>query len=361
MKPLYCSVTPRKKRSGGMFMKKLSSVLLIALIICSSCLVSGCGLIDAFSDKVPTTYQNAEKYTVGNTEFEGTVDSFSIWWIYGSVTVRTHKENTVKIVETANSELNDELSLHWRYFNASEYGDILYVRYSASGNFDFGDLKKDITVYLPENDGMDLTFTIEAASVDVDVSEFENTLEELTVNTNSGKVSAKIDSAEEVRISGQNDEGIPEENREFFFRANGTVDDLGISSSYAKVDAAAKVVDSGDVGSVFADLVFSVEEADDLELTNSGGRIYATVLKFDSLDVETFDNLCELTLSPDASFGLTIKEKDRFNYKMTPKNVTIDFENVKESDLRYTVGTGEKTIEIATDSDLIIKPIESKE
>lgn len=183
-------------------MKKLISVLLLALIFCSSCLLSGCGLIDAFSDKVPTTYQNADKYTTGNAEFEGKVDSFSIWWIYGSVTVKTHKENTVRIEETANKELDDTFSLHWRYFNASEYGEILYVRYSASGNFDFGDLKKDITVYLPENEDMDITVNVESASVDLDVSGFENTLEELYILSNSGKVSAKIDSADEVRISG---------------------------------------------------------------------------------------------------------------------------------------------------------------
>ena len=342
-------------------MKKLFSVLLITLFFCSSCLLSGCGLIDAFSGKVPTTYQNAEKYTAGNAEFEGKVDNFSIWWIYGSVTVKTHKENTVKIEESANRELDDELSLHWRYFNASEYGNVLYVRYSSSGNFDFGDLKKDITVYLPENDDMHLSFTIEAASVDVDMSGFENTLEELNINTNSGKVSATIDSAEEIRISGQNDEGIPEENREFYFRANGTVDDLGIISSYAKVDVAAKAVNDADVGSVFADLIFSVEEAGDIELTNSDGNIYATVLKFDSLDIETCYKPCELTLSPEASFNLTIKEKDRFNHKTSPKSVSVEFEGVSQNGAKYTVGTGEKTIEVATDSDLLIKPFETKD
>lgn len=342
-------------------MKKLLSVLMISLIFSSFCLMTGCGLIDAFSDKVPTTYDNAEKYTAGNAEFEGKVDNFSIWWLYGSVTVKTHKESTVKIEESANQELDDKFSLHWRYFDASDYGNVLYVRYSASGKFDFGDLKKDITVYLPENDDMDLSFTIEAASVDVDMSGFENTLEELTVNTNSGRVSAKIDNAEEVRISGQNDEGIPEENREFYFRANGTVDDLGISASYAKVDVAAKAINKGDVGSVFADLIFAVDEAGEVALQNSDGKIYATILKFDSLDVETRDKPCELTLSPDASFVLTIKDKDRFNYKMSPTNVSVEFEGVSQSGSKYTVGTGENEIAVATSSDLIILPLVEKD
>ena len=337
-------------------MKKLFSALLTVMIICSSCLMSGCGLIDALSGKVPTTYDNAEKYTAGNAEFEGKVDNFSIWWIYGSVTVKTHKENTIKIEESANRELDDKFSLHWRCFDASEYGNVLYVRYSASGNFDFGDLKKDITVYLPENDDMYLSFTIEAASVDVDMSGFENTLEKLAINTNSGRVSAKIDSAEEVRISGQNDEGIPEENREFYFRANGAVDDLGISASYAKLDVAAKVVDDAEVGTVFADLIFAVDEAEEVDLHNSDGKIYATILKFDSLDVETRDKPCALTLSPDASFVLTIKEKDRFNFEMSPNSVSVEFESVSQSGSRYTVGTGENSIAVATDSDLTILP-----
>ena len=342
-------------------MKKLLSVLLISLILSSSCLMTGCGLFDAFSDKVPTTYDNAEKYTAGNTEFEGKVDNFSIWWLYGSVTVKTHKENTVKIEESANQELDDKFSLHWRYFDASDYGNVLYIRYSASGKFDFGDLKKDITVYLPENDDMYLSFNIEAASVDVDMSGFENTLEKLAINTNSGRVSAKIDSAEEVRISGQNDEGIPEENREFYFRANGTVDDLGISASYAKLDVAAKAVDDAEVGTVFADLIFAVDEAGEVDLRNSDGKIYATILKFDSLDVETRDKPCELTLSPDASFVLTIKDKDRFNYKMSPKSVSVEFEGVTQSGSKYTVGTGENEIAVATSSDLTIMPFVEKD
>jgi len=342
-------------------MKKVLSFLLIAPILCSVCLMSGCGLIDVFSRKVPTTYQNADKYTAGNTEFEGKVDTFHLWWIYGSVTVRTHKENTVKIEETANKALNDTLSLHWRYYEAGEYGDVLNIQYSASGNFDYGDLKKDVTVYLPENDDMYISLTIEAASVDVDISQFENTLDELSVSTNSGKVSAKIDSADEVRISGQNDEGIPEENREFFFRANGTVYDLGISSSYAKVDAAAKSLRDGEVGSVFADLVFAADEVRSLKLFNSRNKIYATVLKFDSLDIETFEDLCELTLSPDASFVLKIKEKDRFQYEMSPKSVSVEFEEVAQNGSQYTVGTGEKIIEVATDSDLRVLPLPEKD
>lgn len=342
-------------------MKKLLFFLLITLILCSVCFMSGCELIDVFSDKVPTTYQNADQYTAGNTEFEGKVDTFNLWWIYGSVTVRTHKENTVKIEETANKALDDTLRLHWHYYEAGEYGDVLDIQYSASGNFDYGDLNKDITVYLPEKDGMDISLTIEAASVDVDISQFENTLDELSISTNSGKVSAKIDNAGEVRISGQTDEGVPEENREFFFRANGTVYDLGISSSFAKVDAAAKSVRNGEVASVFADLIFAVEETKDLKLRNSRNKIYATVLKFDSLDIETCYEPCELTLSPDASFVLKIKEEDRFQYKMSPKSVSVEFEGVTQNSSQYTVGTGEKIIEVATDSDLRILPLAEKD
>lgn len=333
-------------------MKKLISVLLISLIICSTFLFSSCVF-----DKVPTVYSDPEKYTAGNTEFEGKVDNLSIWWQYGTVTVKTHKENTVKITETANRELDEKFTLHWRYFNASDYGMVLYVQFSASGNFDFGDLKKDLVVYLPENEDMDIAINSNAASVDLDVSEFENNLEELHVFTISGKVSVKIDSADEVWISGQNDEGVPEENREFCFRANGTVSTLGISASYAKVDAYAKKIYNGEIMTVYADLLLEADEARDLKLYNSEGKICATVLNFRSLDIETNYQPCELTLSPDASFVLSIKEKNRFNQNMTPKSVTVEFENMTQSGSQYTVGTGENEISIATDSDIVIIPL----
>ena len=333
-------------------MKKLISVLLISLIICSTFLFSSCVF-----DKVPTVYSDPEKYTAGNTEFEGKVDNLSIWWQYGTVTVKTHKENTVKITETANRELDEKFTLHWRYFNASDYGMVLYVQFSASGNFDFGDLNKDLVIYLPENEDMDIAINSNAASVDLDVSEFENNLEELHVFTISGKVSVKIDSADEVWISGQNDEGVPEENREFCFRANGTVSTLGISASYAQVDAYAKKIYNGEIMTVYADLLLEADEARDLKLYNSEGRICATVLNFRSLDVEANYQPCELTLSPDASFVLSIKEKNRFNQTMTPKNVTVEFENMTQSGSQYTVGAGENNISIATDSDIVIIPL----
>ena len=332
-------------------MKKLISLLLFAVTIITTCVFSGCGLFDT----VPTTYDNADKYTAGNAEFEGKVDSFTIWWIAGKVTVRTHKENTVKIEETANRELDTNFSLHYRYFNASDYGDILYIHYSASGNFDFGDLKKDITVYLPENDGMDVTVRTDSAEVDLDLSQFENTLEEITVLNNSGKVSVKIDSADSVRISGANDDNAKDGNV-YFFRANGVVYDLGISASYAKIDAAAKEVRNCDVGTVFEDLVFYAEKGRRLKLSNSAGVIDATVLDFETMDVETLDNRCDLLLSPDASFQLTLKDKDRFNHATVAKEVTVGFENLVKEGNVYTVGDGKKTVTVATDHNLNVMP-----
>ena len=338
-------------------MKRIISAILITILLCSLCFTTGCGLFDALFDRVPTTYDDPEEYTAGNTEFEGKVDTFNIWWLEGSVTVKTHAESTVRIEESANKTLDETFSLHWRYKEGvGEYGNVLYIYYSASGKFDFGDLKKDITVYLPENDGMDISITTDAASVEVDASSTENTLRELFIGTNSGKVSAKIHSAEEVRISGQNDEDVPESNREFFFRATDTVDDLGISSSYARLDIAAKTVEYGEVMTVFADLYFSADRARRLTLENSDGKTVATVLDFDTLDIDAPFAPCELTLSPDASFELTLKDKNRYNHKLSPKNVSIELDGVSGSGMLYTVGTGEDKITVATDSDLRIVP-----
>ena len=337
-------------------MKKLISLFLIMATLASILLLSGCGLFDI----VPTTYDNADKYTAGNAEFEGKVDSFTIWWLAGKVTLRTHKENTIKIEETANRELDTTFSLHYRHFNASDYGDILYIRYSASGNFDFGDLKKDITVYLPENDDMDITVNVDTAEVDVDLSQFENTLEEITVLNNSGKVSVKIDSADSVRISGANDDNVKDGN-EYFFRASGTVYDLGISASYAKIDAAAKEIRNGDMGSVFEDLTFYTEKARALKLSNSRGTIDATVLDFETLDIDTLDSPCELTFSSDASFTLTLKDTNKFNSKVTAKEVSVEFDGVTKEGNVYTVNGGNKKVSVATDSTLRVIPQKAAE
>ena len=174
---------------------------------------------------------------------------------------------------------------------------------------------------------------------------------------NSGKVTARIDSADEVRISGQNDEDVPEQMREFFLRANGTVQNLGVSSSYAKVDVAASSVRSGEVGSVFADLCFSAEKVGELTLQNSRNGIYATVLSFNDLEIENFEGECELTLSPDASFVLTVKEKDRFKHPTVPTSVTVGFADAAHSGAQYTVGSGENAISVATAGAFSVLPL----
>ena len=342
-------------------MKKLISVLLIAATLALTCSLSSCGLFDALSGKVPTVYSDPEKYTAGNAEFEGNVDNLNIWWLAGSVTVKTHAEDTVKIEESANRELDDTFSLHWRYFDASEYGMVLNIYYSSSGNHDFDDLSKDITVYLPEQDGMDISLTIDSAAVDIDTSGFDNTLDELSVSTNSGRISAKIDSADSVRISGQNEDDVPTENREFILKADGTVYDLGISSSYAKLDVDAKEIRSGEVMTVFADLSLNAEMTRRLTVYNSDGKINATLLSFEELDIENRDGACELTLSPEASFTLTLAEKNRFNQKMTPSKISVEFEGATQDGTCYTVGSGEKAIEIATCGDIRILPIANEE
>ena len=233
---------------------------------------------------------------------------------------------------------------------------MLYIYYSASGNFDFGDLQKDITVYIPENDEMSITVYSETAYVDLDMSGFENTMESLYILSNGGKVSAKVDCADEVRISGQNEDNVPEANREFLLRAN-EIYDIGISASYARLDVAAEYIHSGEVGTVFNDLLFHADKIKRIKLQNSTGKTTATVRDFDSIDIETFEGATELTLSPDASFELTLKEKDRFNHKVSPKSVSVEFDGVKQDGLKYTVGSADKKLTVATDSTLRIIPL----
>ena len=50
-------------------MKKLLSVLLATILLLGTVLLTGCNPFEP----VPTKYDNADKYTAGNTEFEGTV------------------------------------------------------------------------------------------------------------------------------------------------------------------------------------------------------------------------------------------------------------------------------------------------
>ncbi len=175
-------------------MKPVGSLLLI-LVLCLS-LLSGCGgpreLHDTVEDFVEQTgqeggigyndvdYDHPETYTVGGGEITDPVKRVEIDWYGGSVTVGRHEKDTVSFQENAGDTLPEEFTLRYRVKEGT-----LSLVYSAPGRLKLGNLKKDLTVLLPQDLALE-ELEIDTGSAPVTVSDLAT--REISVDTASGTV-----------------------------------------------------------------------------------------------------------------------------------------------------------------------------
>ena len=95
-------------------------------------------------------YADAEKYTAGDGEIPADIRSLSIDWPEGAVRIAYHESNTVVIHEETEKELREEDRVHW-YLD----GDVLRIHYVRSGKMNTWNLRKDLTVTLPNDKALE--------------------------------------------------------------------------------------------------------------------------------------------------------------------------------------------------------------
>ncbi len=126
-------------------------------------------------------YDYADKYSVGETEITSMIDTISINWISGSITIKNTTDEALSIHETANREnLEDDLKVHYLVRNST-----LNIQYAASGRHNFNNLQKDLVVMVPESFNIK-TLDIESVSADIDVNLL--TITTLDVESVSGDI-----------------------------------------------------------------------------------------------------------------------------------------------------------------------------
>ena len=147
-------------------------IVLAAVIIAVSGMFNGPG----------SSYANAEKYAVGETDISGAVKHLSIEWMDGAVRVEYHAQGTILLRETSTKALSEDQKLRWWLD-----GDTLRVQYARSGlrlNFD---LNKQLTVTLQEGIVLD-DAKIHTTSGDVFIPQL--TANQLDLQSTSGDLQA---------------------------------------------------------------------------------------------------------------------------------------------------------------------------
>ncbi|MGN1373499.1 MAG: DUF4097 family beta strand repeat-containing protein [Candidatus Coproplasma sp.] len=148
--------------------KAVVALIVTLLLTVALCSLSGCNVIfgELWND---VEYDNEESYTVGGGEIEGTISDIEINWADDALTVEYYSGTVVKIEESADKEIGEELTLRYKVD-----GGKLTVQFATNGRHDIRGLNKKLNVFIP--DGV--------------------TLNSLTLKNVSGEINAQVNAGQ---------------------------------------------------------------------------------------------------------------------------------------------------------------------
>lgn len=113
----------------------------LGLLFLSALLLTSCGI------KVNISYEDADKYSIGDATITDSILNLDIDWVSGDVEVKTHSENTIEIKDECQGSLADDNKLHYLVD-----GNTLKIKYrkSSPNNFTIRS-KKNLIITVPEN------------------------------------------------------------------------------------------------------------------------------------------------------------------------------------------------------------------
>lgn len=125
--------------------QRLAAFALILIVACMLFALTGCRIKGGIIGLSDYRYDDEGKYTVGEAELTQTIESLEIDWLVGNLTVLPHNLNSVCFSEESQRELTDDTKL--RYWLD---GTTLRIRFCACGKRDLSELKKDLTILVPD-------------------------------------------------------------------------------------------------------------------------------------------------------------------------------------------------------------------
>ncbi len=318
--------------------KTIMAILVVLLVI------MGGSAWYLFANNIGSGYAHADQYQAGNTEIASAVENLDIDWTSGAVNIEYHAGSGVKVTETSPNPLTEDQMLRWWLD-----GKTLRIRYLKPGiNVNFN-LKKDLTVSLPE-DAVMKNAEISVTSADVNIPAL--TADEILLDSTSGNITAVLAAKKLSSTSTSGDMNL---------RLNGDPDSVSLSSTSGEIGitlAGAKNIEadstsgninvtvSGSVGNlrlhstsgiVTADLA----DTDKADFSSTSGNITAKLASFRELKIDATSGDIALALPDAPGFTLDLGTKaSRFHTDLAlEKNGNI-----------YTFGDGSAKCRISTTS-----------
>jgi hypothetical protein len=335
--------------------RKRTTAAALFLSLCLAALsLSGCGLFDGLlSTALPTEYPFADQYSAGSTVLAGGADKIRLTWLYGSVHIRTHGEDTVEIREAANLAVKEPYEVHW-WHRAEGEETVLDIAFSKSGVKDFGDLEKDLILLLPEKAIADLTVTVDTADVKVELGT-EARVGKFLLTSLGGKVDVSLAHAEEVALSAHLSAAPAAEKNLFRFASAGRIGKLSLSTVYSDLDVTLQDADEVTLRGAHREIFLRGNDARKVDVSSSTGKTQIYLRDYTAITAASNRGAILMTLPSSRGFTLTVSP-DAGGEK--PRKVDVHFEGAQTEGNVTTVGDGSGSITVSTGGSLEVTPFE---
>ena len=257
----------------------MKKVFLFALLLSLTLSLCACGSTVFYS------YADASRYTAGGTVITGPADSLEIDWIDGSVTVAYHQANTVEIAETAQKNLSDAEKLQWWLD-----GTTLRVKYAKSDSLVSSDLKKSLTITLPENTSAPLK-KVEISSISGSIHCHPLYAENVKLSAISGSVDAEC-AADELKISTISGK----------ITLAASANEIKLSSTSGAVEADIGHAEKVEINGTSGAISLTGTEIKKADIDSISGPVNAALQKTESLEVSAISGAIRLSLPDDLGF-----------------------------------------------------------
>lgn len=300
----------------------------IATLMMSAILtVSSTGCMQLFSAS-SNNYSNADQYTAGSTEFDGTqVDTLDINWIDGSVSVTRYDGDTVTITESSEKELTEAQTVHtWLD------GSTLHIQYCKSGELLTGkNLEKSLEIQLPKD--LELKKVgVEAASTDTVVEDIS--AKEFDVDIASGTTKLQHCSGDSFSIDSESGDTIVEQVGESI--------EITVNAASGKVSVTADTVISTNVGTASGAVCLNLKDTKTVDANTASGNVelhYLTIPEKTNVDTASGDVF--VYVPAEADFAMEVDTASG--------NFTTDMALKKSGDT-YIIGNGTSTSKMTIDT-----------
>ena len=337
-----------------MFPSARSFLAIVGGIVLFLMYFPSCSILDTMTKGFSTRYEFSSQYKA-SSKFEktGYLDQININWRDGDVKVYTYDSEEILIEEVPNETITEKFMMHYNYQETEKYGHSLLIQYCKSGKYSFGDLKKDLTVYIPKKE--DLKVTIHTFNSDIEFDLSDTQLSEMQIQSNHGSVGGIFDSANKVTLIGSSSKTV-KSGYYFNVTQTGKVNNFRFTTCQS-MNLKLNNVTEFEGGGVWGKITIDIAKGHKSNVKLGSYTLNYYIGNIDDMDfTDKYSNggTVNLYFDYETSYTININRKEyKEDGNVVNKTTTYNI-GTKISDSKYVIGEGINDIDITVSGDLNI-------